>query len=120
MTRYRNGLKKAQSIVEYAMVLACIVAALLAMQHYIKRAAEGRLREVADSIGGQYDVHRINSRVTLTQSGTTITDSQQVREPAAEAEEGRVDGVKTTTTTQGEVVRRTGYEQLQTFSGLYD
>lgn len=107
-------LKKAQSTMEYTMIVACIVAALLAMQHYIKRGAEGKLRESADSIGEQYDAKHVDSRVTVSQQGTTEYKSQQVRE-------GSVDGVRTTITTRGEVDNRAGFENLGEFpGGLYD
>lgn len=116
MAKYIPITKKAQVTVEYAMVAICIVAALLTMQYYIKRAAQGRLREAADSIGGQYDPrHIVSSQTTLTQSGTTITESEQVRESSQKAEEGSIDGVKTTTKTVGEVNERTGNEELGAF-----
>jgi len=110
MTRYR--VKKAQVTIEYAMLAVCIVTALLTMQYYIKRAAQGRLREAADSIGGQYDPRHIDSQITFTQSGTTVIESKQVREVSDKAEEGSVDGVRTTTNTQNEVIERKGYENL--------
>lgn len=113
MARYRN--KKAQVTIEYAMVAICVVAALLMMQHYIRRAAQGRLREAADSIGGQYDPKHIDSKITFTQKGTTTIDARQDEVDSKEAEEGRIFGVKTTTTTTGEEVGRTGYEKLEEF-----
>jgi hypothetical protein len=47
-------MKKAQSTLEFAVVIVCTIAALLAMQVYIKRSMQGRLRASADSIGEQY------------------------------------------------------------------
>lgn len=119
----RYNSTKAQVTLEITMVTICVIAALLAMQHYIKRAAQGRLRDAADSIGGQYDPRRSNSNVTFTQRGTTVIDSRQVRDPAREAEEGLMDGVRTTITTNDEVVGRTGFEALQRYpedNNLYD
>jgi len=121
MNMAKFHIKRAQVTIEYAMVAACIVAAFLMMQHYIRRAAQGRLREAADSIGGQYDPRHINSQITFTQSGTTRTESVQVREPSVDAEEGVIDGVRTTITTTNENVNRTGYEESQAFpAGLFD
>jgi len=62
---------KAQSVLEYAAVISCLVAALLAMGVYIKRAYEGRLKQNADQFGAQYAVRK------TTGSGVTnyISDS---------------------------------------------
>lgn len=42
--------KKAQSTAEYVVVLGLIVAAVLAMQTYIKRGFQGRIREAVDYV----------------------------------------------------------------------
>lgn len=53
MFRYLN--KKAQSTAEYVIVLGLIVAAVMVMQHEIKRAFQGRIKEAIDYVddGGQ-------------------------------------------------------------------
>ena len=118
MIRYH--VKKAQSTLEYTMAIICVMAALLTMQHYIKRAVEGKLREHADSIGDQYDAKHIGSSVTSRQTGTTTLRSVQVRQASAQAEDGSVDGVQTTIT-ESQTTGRTGYENLQAFpGGLFD
>lgn len=113
--------RKAQVTIEYTMVAICIVAALLAMQHYIKRAVQGRLHEAADSIGGQYDPRHISSTVTLTQQGTTKIDAAQEQQRSGDAEEGVVEGIRTKITTENERIERTGNEQLEKFPAkLFD
>jgi len=57
--------KKAQSAVEMGVLLIVITAALIAMQTYLKRGIQGRLRQGVDSIGEQYDP-------TATTSDTVI------------------------------------------------
>ncbi len=47
--------RKGQSALEYSVLLAIIVAAIVVMQIYIKRGVQGRLREATDDIGEQYD-----------------------------------------------------------------
>jgi len=42
---------RAQSTLEYVVMIAVIAAALFAMQIYIKRGMQGKMRESADSIG---------------------------------------------------------------------
>jgi Flp pilus assembly pilin Flp len=44
-------MKKGFLAIEYAVLIAIIVAALIAMQGYIRKAISGRWRESADSIG---------------------------------------------------------------------
>lgn len=61
--------QRAQSTLEYAMVVACLVAALLAMQIYIKRGVQGRLRDAANDIGEQYSAK--NTTSNLSQSYTS-------------------------------------------------
>lgn len=63
--------KKAQSTLEYAIVLAVIVGALIAMQIYMKRGMEGRLRSSSDDIGEQFDPHKTSSSFTATRGSTT-------------------------------------------------
>ncbi|MGD9014679.1 MAG: hypothetical protein PVI33_01455 [Candidatus Omnitrophota bacterium] len=121
LKKIRLSNKKAQVTIEYAMVIICLIAALLSMQHYIRRATQGRLREAADTIGEQYDARNVNSRLTTTQTGQTITVTNQSEDISAEAESGRVFGIRTSTVTAGERVRRFGFEQLDDFpAGLYD
>jgi Flp pilus assembly pilin Flp len=47
-------LRRGQSMVEYAVLLCIILAALLIMSVYIKRAYQGRLKQEADKLGPQY------------------------------------------------------------------
>ena len=53
----RNKFLKAMSVLEYAMLMAVLVAALVGMQVYIKRALSARWVEAADTFGygRQYD-----------------------------------------------------------------
>jgi len=96
----RNSAKelRAQSTLEYAVVIACIVGALLAMQVYIKRAISGKLRLAADDIGQQYDP----KNTTTSASGmTTSIDSDVTTEVKTELGTDPISGdeaLKTTTT----------------------
>lgn len=49
---------RAQTVLEYATVLVCVVVALITMQVYIKRAYQGRLKQTADQFGPQYAPRR--------------------------------------------------------------
>jgi Flp pilus assembly pilin Flp len=47
-------IKRGQSVLEYAILMVIIIAALLTLQTYIKRGIQGRLRSATDDIGSQY------------------------------------------------------------------
>lgn len=46
--------KRAQTVLEYATLFTVIVAALIAMNIYLRRSFQGRYRELADEVGTQY------------------------------------------------------------------
>ena len=58
--------ERGQTFIEYMAVITCVIAALLAMQHYIQRAVQGRLRSAADQIGEQYAPARVTGEMTTT------------------------------------------------------
>lgn len=70
-------MRKGQAIVEYSVILAIILAALLAMQGYIKRGMQGGYRQSVDQMGEQYAPGDTTSDMTTTvvsdESSETIT-----------------------------------------------
>lgn len=61
-----------QSLTEYAVLLAIVAAALLAMQVYVKRGIQGRIRDLADQISPtQYEEGRTDSSYETIQTGKT-------------------------------------------------
>jgi hypothetical protein len=65
---------KGQSTLEYAVIVVVVMAAILAMQHYMIRGAQGKLRSSADSIGEQYSAGNTLSKFTTQQSGNMVTE----------------------------------------------
>jgi len=63
--------KRAQSTLEYALLIGVIVAGLIAMQMYLKRGYQGKLRESTDQIGEQYSPDYTTSKTTVTKESTT-------------------------------------------------
>ena len=57
----------AQSIVEYAILLGVVIAALLIMQLFVKRGYQGGLKDASDKIGEQFSA-----------SGTTIRQKRSM------------------------------------------
>lgn len=109
-----------QSTLEYAVVLAAVVAALLSMQIYMKRGIAGRLRGAADSIGDQYAPRHASSNFTLAVNGMTQTKQQLLLDQSVTRVINgvettmKVDLIETTTTipAPGEKVTRTGSERV--------
>jgi hypothetical protein len=112
----RDSIRRGQGTLEYSMVIICIVAALLAMQYYIKRAIQGRVRESADTIGEQYGPRHMDSQITITQTGTTDVKVQAIQDP----NDADKFGLETIANTD-ETTTRTGHENVGKFEeNLFD
>lgn len=59
---------KGQSTLEYAMIIAVVVGAILAMNVYVRRGVQGKLRESIDSVGAQYSAGNVQSTYTTEQT----------------------------------------------------
>lgn len=86
-----------QSSLEYAILIAVVVAGLIAMQTYVKRGVQGRLRAGADDIGGQYSPGLVTSTYTTT-SGQSSTETSV--------------GGMTTTEIHSQIRSRKGHEEV--------
>lgn len=80
---FRN--KKAQTTAEYAILIAVVVAALVAMQTYVKRGLQGRMRDATDTFANttsnigsttQYEPYYLN-QATNVASTTNETENVQ-------------------------------------------
>ncbi len=63
--------RRAQSTVEYAILIAVVVGALLAMQIYMKRGVQGKLRSATDDIGEQFSPSAYKAKFTTVQKSAT-------------------------------------------------
>ena len=69
-------MKKAQSMLEYTVLIIIIIAAIITMQTYIKRGFQGRWKQAVDDLGEQYDVNSFTGQVRHTinsESTSTLT-----------------------------------------------
>lgn len=69
----RRNNKDAQSVLEYAVIIAVITAGLIAMQLYLKRGIQGGLRNQSESLGEQY---RPGQTVSVQEKETTVNTTQ--------------------------------------------
>lgn len=62
-----------QTTLEYIVVIVILLGALLAMQAYIKRGLQGRMKSSMDELGDQYDPRVANTFIqhTLVQATNT-------------------------------------------------
>jgi len=74
--------KRGQSILEYAILIAIVIAAVVLMQVYVKRSYQGRLKHEADSLGTQYSQGHTTGRTTVTTSSNSVTYTGGVTDTA--------------------------------------
>ncbi|MCG8430877.1 MAG: hypothetical protein MJA29_06880 [Candidatus Omnitrophica bacterium] len=97
--------KKGQSTLEYAILILIVIVALLAMQTYLKRGVQGRMRESSDNIGEAYSPG-------YTTSAMIYTSESEVTEV--------VDGAAgTSVTTVDSESDRTGAENIPAYEEEY-
>ncbi|MBI4707612.1 MAG: hypothetical protein HY761_06775 [Candidatus Omnitrophica bacterium] len=65
-----NKRNRGQSILEYAVLLGVVVAAVLIMQVFVKRGFQGNLKESADKMGEQFSA-----------GGTTVLNKRTMNSP---------------------------------------
>lgn len=99
------GKTKGQSTLEIVMLLGFVVAALVAMNVYMKRGIQGKLKESTDQIGEQY------SAGYTTSTYVTKSDYQQT--------ENMAPGGAITTKIDRNESRRTGTEAVEDFAPGY-
>lgn len=65
--------RKGQSILEYAILLAVVIAVLLIMQAFVKRGYQGSLKSSSDKMGEQF-----SASGTTIKEEQTMTDNQDI------------------------------------------
>lgn len=95
---------RAQTTLEYAILIGIVVGGLIAMQIYVKRGLQGKLKENADSMGAQFSPG-------YTTSSYTTSNTADSSETLA--------GEVTTTTISGQTTDRTGAENVDVLANEY-
>lgn len=90
--------KKGQTTLEYAILIGVVAAALIAMQVYLKRGYQGKIRASADDMGDQFSPEL----TTYTFTTNTLTNSNEAVASGA-----------TTTTIANQFSNRYGNEQVE-------
>lgn len=108
----------AQSILEYALIIAVASAALIAMQIYLKRGFQGRLRLAADEMGGQYSPQNTTSEIITALDMEQNTNQTLV--PVKHADGSDVIDQNTLLPVYGTEVNTTFKETSTKASGSYE
>lgn len=104
---------------EMSILIIVIVTALVAMQVYLKRGIQGRLRSNIDNIGDQYDPQATTSDFTIKHASktTTVTNTATQQVPVTAVSGGYSSTVLTNVTVQDSRVEtnydnttKSGYE----------
>jgi hypothetical protein len=88
---------------EYAVIVSVAVAALLAMNVYMKRANEGKLRESSDRLGEQFDIEKIGNVHSET-TRPSATSVQETGIAGAGVTVSRLDAPDVSQTTTNETI----------------
>ena len=103
LIRLRNS--KAQTTAEYAILIALVVGAAMAMQVYVKRGLQGRVRDVVDFTGSGGEVGSEGDALSFSSgqyepyySESTGSSNQQIAETENVGQGGTVGRTSTTTT----------------------
>ena len=102
-----NNIKGQASVLEYAVLIVVIILALVAMQAYLKRSFQGKMRDSADQIGSQYDPEDTQSDFTVRSMSHISTISTLTIN-----ETDNTTNATTVSTTNYDIQQRTGYETV--------
>ncbi len=70
LTRRSRRKGTGQSTLEYAILIAVVIAVLISMQVYVKRAMAGRTKDLADQqFGRQFDPLKSDLQITVSSTG---------------------------------------------------
>lgn len=99
-----------QSTMEFALLVACVISALVTMQFYMKRSFQGRLKQYSDEIGEHYDSEKSDIKVTTNlQSNLNVTS--KLINLGTDPNGDPIFGVESTVT-QNQTLKRTGHEKV--------
>lgn len=66
---------KAQTALEYSVLISVVIAALVAMRVYMKHTFEGRLRSSIDDVGRQSDTKQLEITINRSTTGASVEES---------------------------------------------
>lgn len=111
--------KRAQSALEYTVIIACVVMGLVAMTKYIRRSMQGKLREAMDELGQQYHPEKTRGAYSMISSSSVREQTKTQTElnvdidlDEDQAKEDVVLGTTSNQTISSAVERKCGHEAI--------
>jgi len=89
---------------EYALIIVVVAGALLAMQIFMKRGMENRLRQASDDIGKQFSANKTEYSRTINRNYETVEETYDTGETKVSTGEGGVGKAESTTISRTENV----------------
>jgi len=111
MFSYLN--RRGQSTLEYAVLIAVVVGALLAIQVYVKRGVQGRFKQAADDIGEQFSPGYSGYNYTTTSLSSSHEESTSALQNATGS------AMSTTTSNVGQNQTKVGTEYIRNATNEY-
>ncbi len=106
--------RRGQNTAEYAILIALVIAAAVAMQTYVKRSVQGGVKYTVDKLNsgatasGQYEPYYLESKNTVTEGAY-----QNIEETKAGGEVSRTFAGPGGAADSSKKTTRTGYETTQ-------
>ena len=94
--------RRGQAMLEYALLLALVIAAWIIMQMVVKRHIQGGLKDAAEKVGDTYSV----SGTTIDKSTTMRGDQTIIEETASDS---TIQDFDDSGLSRGDVVQQGGY-----------
>lgn len=104
--------RRGQNVAEYSILIALVIAAAVAMQTYVKRGLQGRVKDAVDNRGATADI-----------GGTTLNFQTAQYEPyyaSSNADQTSEKSVSETTSADGQIARSGINEQTAVKAGSTD
>jgi len=70
---------KAQAPLEYVVIFAVVIAALLIMHHFVKRGYQGSVKASSDRIGSQFSTSGTTIKTETTMRGNETTETEVLK-----------------------------------------
>jgi len=88
-----NAKRTAQTLLEYAVIISIVMAAFVAMQVYIKRGVQGRVKDLADNYIGEKHYasglskseYKTEAEATMRKSGSAASTDYEISETSDRA-----------------------------------
>jgi len=110
--------KKGQNTVEYAILIALVIAAAVAMQTYVKRGVQGRVHDASDKYYSDFTSN--TNWATISNTTANVTFKQyEPKNLTSQSTQQTLQDTENTTMTKGGTVTRESIQKTKQATGDY-